>query len=546
MVRLLLLALLLLPGPALAQREGLLQIGSPLSDLLRRQAAAGRLPQAAADALPLSAGEGRRLLDSLDADALSPADRQLLARYRDPAPALAFGRPAPIGLYEDGVSPVHTEGDGYAFEIAPLLALSAGPLRRSERDGRDASTLAYQNTRGIRAAGRLGRLYFESRTTENQARPLVPARDAARATAPRLGFVKPLGDDAYDYFAAEGAVGYRDRFVDVRLARDRSRWGAGAQTLFLSDYAAPYDHLLVGAQAGAVRYTMAVARLTTPERDPRGNDVVLPSKYAAFHRVSLEFGRFQLEAFETVVFHDDTLSGNRRGLELGYLNPVIFYRSVESELGSGDNAIIGAGAAARPVDGVRVYGQLLIDEFKASGLFTDAWTNKFGGLLGVHTVDLGLPGLEAEAEYARLRPYLYGHRTESSAYVHYDDVLGHPVGPNADDVSVRLRYRPSVRVVASLAAARTRRGRDPEGVYIGADPRVPYTDRASDAAPMFVGVRQTAWLVEAALGYEVLPRLVLEGAARYRSLDDAERGLDRALAATVGLRWEAPFRSARW
>ena len=546
MVRLALLALLLLPGPALAQREGVLRIGSPLSDLVRRQATAGRLPQAAGDALPLAAGEALALIDSLGLEALSPADRALVERYRVEAPATAFGRPLPGPFYADGASPFHAEGDGYAFEVAPVIDAEAGPLRRTEAEGRDASAVAFQNTRGVRAAGRLGKLYFETRATENQRRPLFDERADPRATAPRLGFVKDYRGDGYDYFAAEGAVGYRDRFVDVRLARDRNRWGAGLGTVFLSDYAAPYDHLRVGAQAGPVRYAMVVARLTTPERDPRGNDVVLPSKYAAFHRVSLELGRVQLEAFETVVFHDDTLNGNRRGLELGYLNPVIFYRSVESELGSGDNALLGAGVAVRPVDGVRAYGQLVIDEFRASGLFEDAWTNKFGGVVGVHAVDVGLPGLEARAEYARLRPYLYGHRTESSAYVHYDDVLGHPVGPNADDAMLRLRYRPSLRVEASVLAARTRRGRDPEGTYVGADPRVPYTDRASDLAPMFDGVRQTEWLVEGSLGVEVLPRLVAQGAVRFRSVDDAERGLDRALAATVGVRWEVPFRSARY
>ncbi|WP_420454463.1 hypothetical protein [Rubrivirga sp.] len=551
MVRFLALALLLVPGTALAQREGLLQIGSPLSDLVRRQATAGHLPQAAADALPLPAGQATAWLDSLAAGveagriALSRADRQLLARYQSRTPASTVGRPLPLGLYGDGVSPFRTEGDGYAFEASPLLALSSGPVRRSDIGGRDASGLVYQNTRGVRVAGRLGRLYVESRATENQRRPAVYARDSLRATAPRFGFVKRLGDDAYDYFAAEGAVGYRDRFVDVRLARDRNAWGAGAGTLFLSNYAAPYDHLRIGARAGPVSYTMAVARLTTPDRDVRGRDTVLPSAYAAFHRVSVEVGRVQAEAFEAVVFHDDTLRGNRRGLELGYLNPVIFYRSVESELGSGDNALLGAGLAVRPVDGVRVYGQVLLDEFRASTFFEDAWTNKWGLLAGVHTVDLGVPGLEARAEYARLRPYLWGHRTVSSAYVHYNDILGHPVGPNADDASLRLEYRPSVRTTARLTAARTRRGRDPDGVYVGQDPRVPYTDRDSDVAPTFVGVRQTEWLVEGAVAFEVAPRLAVEAAGLYRSLDDAERGLDRALAATLGLRWEIPFQSVR-
>ncbi|MDT0630609.1 hypothetical protein [Rubrivirga litoralis] len=541
---------LLAAGPVRAQREGLLDVGSPLSDLLERQAAAGHLGTSVG-LLPISAAEGAVLLDTLAARALrgevalSRADAELLARYQGRSPATAFGRRAPLGLYADGVSPVSYQGDGYAFEASPLLYLAAGPTRRTAVAGRDGSGLVYQNSRGLRVAGHLGRLFFESRALENQRRPALLDYSVPRRTTPRLGFVKLSGGDTYDYFSAEGVVGYRDRFVEARFGRTRNRWGPGQGTLFLSDYAAPYDHLQLRASAGPVRYASTFARFTTPDRSAIGGDGVLPSKYGAFHQLTLTVGRVELEAFEAVVFHDDTLNGNRSGFEIGYLNPVIFYRSVESELGSGDNALIGLGGAVRPVDGVQAYGQVLIDEFVARTFFEDAWTNKWGLLAGVHAVDL-VPGLEARAEYARLRPYLYGHRTEASAYVHYNDVLGHPAGPNASDAAVFLRYRPSAAVTAALNVARTRRGRDPDSVYVGADPRVPYTNRVSDVAPTLDGVAQTEWLVEARLGYEVLPRLVVEGAAVYQSLDDAERGRDRALTGLLQLRWGLPFRSERF
>ena len=545
------LCLLLAAAPAQAQREGLLDIGSPLSDLIERHAAAGHLG-ASADLLPLSAAEGAGLLDTLAARAgrgevaLSRADAELVARYRGERPATAFGRRPPLGLYADGVSPVSLQGDGYAFEATPLLYLAAGPARRTPTETRDGAAVAYQNSRGFRVAGHLGRLFFETQALENQRHPALFDYSTARATTPRLGFVKRAGDATYDYFSAEGVVGYRDRFVEARFGRGRNRWGPGMGTLFLSDYAAPYDHLQLRASAGPVRYASTFARFTTPDRDPRGRDALLPSKYGAFHQLVLSVGRVQLEAFEAVMFHDDTLRGNRSGFELGYLNPVIFYRSVESEIGSGDNALIGLGGAVRPADGVRAYGQVLLDEFAAAKFFgQDDFTSKWGLLAGVHAVDL-VPGLEARAEYARLRPYLYGHRTESSAYVHYNDVLGHPIGPNADDAAVFLRYRPSAAVTAALDVSRTRRGRDPDSVYVGADPRVSYQDRVSDVAPTLGGVRQTAWLVEARVGYEVLPRLVVEGAAVYQSLSDAERGRNQALTALLQLRWGLPFRSERY
>ena len=533
-------------SPARAQREGILQIGTPLSELIVRQAAAGRIPSTAADAQPLSAREAARWLDSLATYTdLSPTDRDLVARYRGAAPQ---PRLAPLGLYRDGAAPVRIEGEGYAVEVEPLVYLAGGPARRTETETRSPSALAYQFTRGLRVGGRIGRhLIFETRAEENQRVDAVLDYDAGAATTPRLGFVKLPDGKTYDYFTATGSVAYVDRFVEVRFARDRNRWGPGINSLVLSDFAAPYDHLQVRAQAGPFRYSSVFARFTTPEG--RIGDNVLPSRFGAFHQLAVTLGRVDIELFETVMFHDDSL-GERRGFEIGYLNPVIFYRSVESELGSADNALLGAALAVRPTTGVRVYGQALLDEFTASRFFDDYWGNKWGILGGVQTVDIGLPGLELRAEAARLRPFLYSHKTEDSAVVHYSDPLAYAAGPNAVDLNFFARYRPTVRIEAALNVGHTVRGRNPDGQNVGADPRLPYTTRDTaldlDGVPTLTGVRQTETLVEARAGYEILPGLVAEGALVGRQISDALRGETRSLTALLQIRWGLPFRSVRY
>lgn len=541
----LLLALLLAPA-ARAQREGILRIGTPLSELIVRQAAAGRLPSAAADAQPLSAFEAARWLDTLATRTdLAPADRDLVARYRGEA---APPRAARFGAYADGVSLARVEGDGYAVEAEPLLYLAAGPARRTETPTRSASTLAYQATRGVRVGGHLGRhLVFETRAEENQRVDAVLDYEQSAATTPRLGFVKLPDGKTYDYFTATGSVAYVDRFLEVRFGRDRNRWGPGINSLVLSDFAAPYDHLQVRAAAGPLRYTSVFARFTTP--DDRIGDNVLPSRFGAFHQLAVSVGRVDVELFETVMFHDDS-TGERSGFEIGYLNPVIFYRSVESELGSADNALLGAAVAVRPARGVRLYGQAVLDEFTASRFFDDYWGNKWGVLGGVEAVDVGLPGLELRAEAARLRPFLYSHKTEDSAVVHYADALAYAAGPNAVDLNLFVRYRPTLKIEAAINASRTVRGRNPDGQNVGADPGLPYTTRDTaldlDGVPTLTGVRQTETLVEARAGYELLPGLVAEGALVGRSVTDALRGPTRQLTALLQLRWGLPFRSVRY
>ena len=544
-----LLAALLAVPAAHAQREGVLEIGTPLSELLVRQAAAGRLPSGSADAQPLSAAAAARLLDTLATRTaeLSAADRALVARYRGEA---APPRRAPFGLYADGAVPLRIAGEGYAVEVEPRLYLSTGPARRTTTDTRSGGVRAFQASRGVRVAGHLGRhLFFDTRAEENQRRDPLLAYDAAGSTTARLGFVKlPGGGDTYDYFTATGAVGYTDRFVEVRLARDRNRVGPGVNSLYLSDYAAPYDQLQIRAAAGPFRYSSVFARLTSPERT--AGNTVLPSRFGAFHQAGITVGRVDVNVFESVLFRDDTTGGNRSGFEIAYLNPVIFYRSVESEIGSGDNALLGASVAVRPVDGVRIYGQGVLDEFTAARFFDDYWANKWGVLGGVHTVDRLLPGLELRAEAARLRPFLYSHFSSGSAVTHYGDPLAYAAGVNAVDLSFFARYRPTVRVEAALNAARTVRGRNPDGQNVGADPRLPYTTRDMaldlDGVPTLTGVRQTEMLVEARLAYEVLPGFFAETAVVATSLVDAERGATRSLAGLLQLRWGVPFRSQRY
>ena len=544
----------LLAPSAFAQQEGVLQIGDRLSEFLQRQEAAGRLPiDAMVDFQPISGYEANRLLDSLalDPDALSSVDQALLARFRNEAAGPnveRFGRRIP-GAYSDGNTFYSVREDDYAIVGEPLLDTKLGPSRQTvTADAEPGSTpdVVYQASRGVRVAGHLGdHLFFESRIEENQRLPAVYEWDEDRRTAPRLGNVKS-GGEGYDYWRAAGMVGYRDKFVEVRFGRDRNRWGPAQSSLFLSDFAPAYDQLQVRAHAGRFRYASLFSRFVTPEGD-RGNSI-FPSKFSASHQLSIALpGRLDLELFETVVFADDTTDGNRNGFELAYLNPLIFYRAVEADQSTRDNVMLGASLAWRPVGGVQTYGQLLLDELRFSEIGSDWWANKFGTVVGAHLVDVGLDGLDVRAEYAHLRPYLYSHRSESTAYVHYSDPLGHPAGANARDAALFVRYLPTPTIEAGLNLAWTQRGRNPEGVNIGADPRDSYETRESSRGVTFLqGVRQTQWLAEGRLSWELLPSLFAEGALVAQVTDDAEAGRRRALSTLFGLRWGVPFQSRRY
>ena len=537
--------------PAWAQQDGLLQLGDPLHRFLQRQQIQGRLPTAFLSHQPLSAYDARRYLDSLDAfvPAMSGVDQRLYARFRGEAPGpgvRTFQKVMPFA-FRNGRDFLSGQGDGYAIQVNPLFYLTYGRARQTERADRDATVPVWQNTRGVRASGHVGRhLFFETRIQENQRRDVWPVIDLQ--TAPRLGDTKI--DDAgevYDYWFATGIVGFRSKFFEVRLGRDRNRWGFGTGSLVLSNYATTYDQLQIRTTVWRLQYTNLFTSLALPSRSSASRFV--PRRYGAFHRLALHLpGRLDLELFESILFaSSDSLGLRDSGFELAYLNPIIFLRAVEADRGSPDNALLGAGMAWRAFPGLRLYTQLLIDELTVGRIGEGWWGNKWGWLAGLDVADLGIDNLWLRLEYARLRPYLYSHRSTTSAYLHFNDLLGHPAGANAHDVALLAEYQPATRLRAALTLAYTRRGRNPDGQNFGADPTLSSETRASDTdVRLLQGVRQTRLLVEGYAGYEFLPDVYLELALRAETIDDAETGTERYLAPFVMLRWGLPFQSVRY
>ncbi|MCH8962921.1 MAG: hypothetical protein IH820_16820 [Bacteroidetes bacterium] len=185
---------------------------------MQRQQGLGRLPDAFLSPQPLSAYEAQRYLDSLDAfaDGFSPVDEQLYARFRGqaPGPGVSRFRKVVPFAFRNGRDFVSAQHEEYAFQVNPLAYLSYGRARQSERDDREASVPIWQNTRGARASGHIGKhIFFETRLEENQRRDVWPAFQAADDTAPRLGNTK-FDDDTYDYWFVTGVVGFRSKYFE--------------------------------------------------------------------------------------------------------------------------------------------------------------------------------------------------------------------------------------------------------------------------------------------------------------------------------------------
>jgi len=554
-----LLAALLAVPAARAQTDGLLELDDETYRFLQSQQTKGHLPDAFLKHQPLSVYETRRYLDSLAVrdsarQILTPANRQQLARLRGETdrPGAAWARRT-FSLYENGRDLFSFEGERYAFQLNPRYYGHLGPVAHKTASGRFVNDVAWRNTRGLRFSGHVGdHLFFESRASENQWRPVWPA--FANNTAPRVGHISFYDPgDPYNYFEATGVVGLRSRHFEVRLGRDRNHWGPGPGSVFLSDFGTVYDQAQIRATLGPLQYSYVLARFLDAETRSVASGPDRPSRYGVFHHLTFHAtDALTLDLYEGVIMGRDTTAGGD-SFDPAYLNPAVVFRPVERDLGSGGNALLGAGASWRPVGGASLYGQFVLDELRVSEIGNQWWGNKWGWLLGLHVAEPGVPHLSARFEAARLRPYLYSHRTSASAFTHMGDVAAHPAGPNSVDLSLFLDYAPPGPWRALLTASWTTRGRNavgPDGTVTanyGGDAGVPSRPRVrTRPVPLLQGIRQEHAVLDAALSYEVLPNLRVAGAVRAERLADDERGSDVYVSPRLLLSWGLPFQELRY
>ena len=131
-----------------------------------------------------------------------------------------------------------------------------------------------------------------------------------------------------------------------------------------------------------------------------------PKNYMTLHHLSI-----QATKWLNVGFYENIMETGNYGLQLAYINPVIFYRSTESNLGASGKASIGIDLKANIAHKFQLYSQILINEFHIKQLlrYNDgAFVNKQAFQVGAKYVNaLGIKNLDLQAEFNFIRPFTY-------------------------------------------------------------------------------------------------------------------------------------------
>ena len=157
-------------------------------------------------------------------------------------------------------------------------------------------------------------------------------------------------------------IGASNRF-QFSFGNTQTFLGDGYRSLMLSEYSNNFLNFKLKAKVWEFKYLFMVSQLRDFSDRSQTNYWDLEDKYTATHYMSWNItGKINLSFFESIVWRgQDTLLA--RGIEPNYLNPVIFFRPVEYSLGSTDNSILGLNFSWELEDGIKLYHQLVLDEF---------------------------------------------------------------------------------------------------------------------------------------------------------------------------------------
>jgi hypothetical protein len=379
----------------------------------------------------------------------------------------------------------------------------------------------FLNSKGLTARGVIGnKVGFDFYLTDNQERTpqFVQQRVDQFLAVPGAGFYKPFKQTGYDYFDARGSVyaGAGKHFT-FQFGYDKNFIGNGYRSLLLSDFANNYLFFKINTRIWKLNYTNWFMELFPQNKNNPGN-VLLPRKYAAVHRLSINATPWlNIGLLEAIVFGRPSL------FDFSYLNPIIFLRSIEQQNGSPDNALIGLDYKINIAKEGQLYGQLLIDEFSLKEIKDRKgwWGNKFGWQMGGKIINLlNVKNLDLQGEVNIVRPFTYSHSDIVANYTHYNQPLAHPLGANFSEVIGILNYQPKPKITTQLKLVVFTQGQDTANSNYGSNIFLANTTRTEEYNNKIGNiVKGNGINASVYVGYELKENLFIDFSAMVRKYE---------------------------
>lgn len=272
----------------------------------------------------------------------------------------------------------------------------------------------------------------------------------------RAFYLKPLNDSlfgqpSYSYIDLYSSINLNYKAIRFIIGMSRPSIGFSERSIFSSNSGINNPFINLNIRFNKL-FSYSLRQDFLREKigghfEPKGN---VTHSFTYDHKGD---SKFQARLFETVVYQmKDTLYN--RGFEVEYLNPFLFFRPQEYNMGSADNILLGGelqyvlgkNKTLNSIKYTKVYTQILFDDFLLSALKAKNgwWANKYGFNIGL-SVNNNVNGYEGIAkkytiEFTYMRPYVFSQTNPGIVYGNQGLPISHPLGSNFAEVYQRFYF----------------------------------------------------------------------------------------------------------
>ncbi len=280
----------------------------------------------------------------------------------------------------------------------------------------------------------------------------------------------------------ESQVAYQNGWFYASIGRETRLIGSGLNQRILTSANSPaFDAITIATKFDGFEYKFSHSSLMALHEEfygyNSGSFLEIPSKYMAFHRFSVRHFWGEIGFWESVIYTE-------RGIDLAYINPLSFFKSLEHSLRDRDNSMMGLDWTVRPINNVQLKGTYFLDDIIFSEVGNGFWSNKAAFNIALN-VDLPY-SLDFGFEYARVEPYTFSHFKQQNSVTNDGRLIGSYLSPNSHSFSGELNYWYGSRYPLTLSLQYIEKGQniyDEDGnllVNVGSDPL--QTIRPGDAS----------------------------------------------------------------
>lgn len=295
---------------------------------------------------------------------------------------------------------------------------------------------------------------------------------------------------------------YCSPHLTLRFGRDYLDWGPS-----------PWGNLLLSRRAGSLdQFAMTLRFRSVSLSAVHAPLSIERERWLAAHRLEVRWKRLLVGVAESVVYAG-------RGFDPVYALPLASYYANQFNEKGDDNILWSVDAKYCAMDGLLLYGSLLIDDFQFER--DDNTPDKLGFDIGASATVAHPFAATVTARYRYVDIHTYTHRDSATAHVAGDGLpyLGDPLlggepGPDSDSWRVQVRFFPAVPLPVTLGVFGVRRGEgnDFRRFQTGMDPYPPFPS----------GTVERTWGIDVAAVWEIAGGSSVSGFWQWQTIDNRD------------------------